>query len=84
MTRIGLTLIVLHTSHAAQSNQWHMLAGRLYHNDSQDTLLRWRLEGDQHTDSEEEDEGDMVVDANDLNQHEELLERYLSMHASQQ
>lgn len=50
-------------------------AGRLYHSDSQDTLLRWRYEGDQHSDSESEDEGDMVVDANDLNQHEELLER---------
>lgn len=57
-----------------------MSAGRLYHSDSQDTLLRWRLEGE--SDSDEEDEGDMVLDANDLNQHEELLERYMSMHAS--
>ncbi|KAL3150257.1 hypothetical protein ABBQ32_000109 [Trebouxia sp. C0010 RCD-2024] len=52
---------------------------KLYHSDSQDTLLRWRCEGDQNSDSEEEFEGDMVVDANDLNLHEELLERYTSM-----
>ena len=56
-----------------------MPAGRLYHNDSQDTLFQWRLEGDQHSGSEEEDEGDMVVDANDLNEHEELLERYMNI-----
>lgn len=77
--KMGLTLIVM--SYAPQSCQPHILAGRLYQNDSQDTVLRWRLEGEQHSDSEEEDEGDMVVDANDLNQHEELLERYISMHA---
>lgn len=77
--KMGLTLIDM--SYVAQSHQRHILAGRLYHNDSQDTLLRWRLEGDQHSDSDEEDERDMVVDANDLNQHEELLERYISMHA---
>ncbi|KAL3138166.1 hypothetical protein ABBQ38_005392 [Trebouxia sp. C0009 RCD-2024] len=54
---------------------------QLYHSDSQGTLLRWRCEGDQNSDSEEEDEGDMVVDANDLNQHEELLERELGVSA---
>lgn len=54
---------------------------RLYHRDSQDTVLRWRFEGDQHSDSEGDEEGDMVLDANDLNQHEELLERELGVSA---
>lgn len=54
-------------------------AGRLYHRDSQDTVLRWRFQGDQHSDSEGDEEGDMVLDANDLNQREELLERYMSI-----
>ena len=52
-----------------------MTTGHLYHSDSQDTLLRWRFEGDQQSESEDEDEGDVVLDANDLNQDEELLER---------
>ena len=78
------SLIPAYITYMPDCNRQHMPAGRLYHSDSQDTLLQWRLQGDQHSDSDEEDEGDMVLDANDLNQHEELLERYLSMHASHQ
>lgn len=55
--------------------------GYLYHSDNQDTLLRWRFEGDQQSESEDEDEGDVVLDANDLNQDEELLERELGVNA---
>lgn len=49
--------------------------GRLYHTDNNETFLRWRKEGQQQIDSDEEDDGNQLVDANDLDQDEQLLER---------
>ncbi len=57
------------------STSTDLWTGRLYHADNKDTLLRWRNEGEHQSDSEDED-GDQLVDANDLDQDEQLLERF--------
>ena len=59
------------------SNKQRVSAGHLYHSDSPENLLRWHFEGDQQ--SESEDEGDVVLNANDLNHDEEILERCVSL-----
>ena len=48
--------------------------GRLYHKDNKEAVLRWRRPGELQSDTDE-DEGDMLLDANDLNQDEQELER---------
>ena len=48
--------------------------GRLYHKDNKEAVLRWRRAGELQSDTDE-DEGDMLLDANDLNQDEQELER---------
>lgn len=55
--------------------------GHLYHTDSRETLLRWRREGDQQSDSDHEAYGDELVDADDLDQDQQLLERELGISA---
>lgn len=56
-----------------------LCAGHLYHTDSRETLLRWRREGDQQSDSDHEAYGDELVDADDLDQDQQLLERLASI-----
>ena len=56
-----------------------MDAGRLYHTDNHDAVLRWRKPGEQQSDTDDEDDDDMLLDANDLNQDEEHLERQAIM-----
>lgn len=54
--------------------------GRLYHKDNKEAVLRWRRPGELQSDTDE-DEGDMLLDANDLNQDEQELERELGVSA---
>ena len=49
--------------------------GHLYHTDNDETLLRWRKEGEQQSDSDDVDDGSQLVDVNDLDEDEQLIER---------
>lgn len=56
--------------------------GYLYHTDNDETLLRWRKEGEHHSDSDDDDDdGSQLVDANDLDEDEQLIERELGVNA---
>lgn len=48
--------------------------GHLYHTDNDETLLRWRKEGEQQSGSDDDDSS-QLVDANDLDEDEQLYER---------
>ncbi len=60
---------VMHNVHAIACT------GHLYHTDNDKTLLRWRKEGEQQSDSDDEGDGSQLVDANDLDEDEQLIER---------
>ena len=49
--------------------------GRLCHADNSAELLKWRAEGDTLDESDDEDVDGMVMDAGDLDQEAQLLER---------
>lgn len=53
-----------------------MSVGRLCHLDNSEERLRWRAEGDDGDESEEDSDDGMVMDAGDLDQEAEVLERY--------
>ncbi|KAL0053588.1 hypothetical protein WJX82_007989 [Trebouxia sp. C0006] len=58
-----------------------MADGHLYHTDNDETLLRWRKEGEQQSDPDDKDDGSQLVDANDLDEDEQLIERELGVNA---
>ena len=53
-----------------------MRIGRLCHADNSAEILKWRVEGDTLDESDDEDVDGMVMDAGDLDQEAQLLERY--------
>ncbi|DBA78739.1 hypothetical protein WJX77_008090 [Trebouxia sp. C0004] len=57
--------------------------GHLYHTDNDETLLQWRKEGEQQSDNDDgaDDDGSQLVDANDLDEDEQLIERELGVNA---
>ncbi|DBA87170.1 hypothetical protein WJX79_001777 [Trebouxia sp. C0005] len=57
-----------------------MADGHLYHTDNDETLLRWRKEGEQQSGSDDDDSS-QLVDANDLDEDEQLYERELGVNA---
>ena len=61
--------IVIHDVHAISCT------GHFYHTDNDETLLRWRKEGEQQSDSDDGDDSSQLVDANDLDEDEQLIER---------
>ncbi len=62
--------VVMHDVHAIACT------GHLYHTDNDETLLRWRKEGEQQSDfDDDDDDGSQLVDANDLDEDEQLIER---------
>ena len=72
----GFAAVSIPARWQARLSMCRVPAGRLCHLDNSEEHLRWRTEGDDADDSEEDEVDGMVMDAGDLDQEAEVLERY--------